>query len=446
MKTSFSRRALIRFASFMIALVAVLGASNIIYMSKLSRLENAVDSGYAAAVENLAQSADRISSVLEKGRYAASPEMMSRLSNSLTECSAEAKAALQSLPVWGLELDNLEKFLSQVGNYASALSERAALGEDLEAADRENLEKLRLCADSLKNSVWQLKGRLLSDDLTVSELFKGIDSESGSFIADGFSEIEDGLSDMPKLIYDGPFSDHILDRVPLMTKDAEEIDLETAREKAALALGEESYRVLECEAGEEGKMPSYCFYCDGGRCAISKNGGYIVYCMKSRAVRDSSLTCEEACGYADGYLARLGIENMERTYYECYNNVCTINYAYSDGGVICYTDLIKVAVALDNGEVLGFDARGFLVNHRERSFGEPAIGEDEAISKAAEGLKVDGCRLAVIPTDAVEEKLCYELKCRADNGRNVLVYLNADTGREEDILILIESDTGVLAE
>ena len=316
MKTSFSRRALIRFASFMIALVAVLGASNIIYMSKLSRLENAVDSGYAAAVENLAQSADRISSVLEKGRYAASPEMMSRLSNSLTECSAEAKAALQSLPVWGLELDNLEKFLSQVGNYASALSERAALGEELETADRENLEKLRLCADSLKNSVWQLKGRLLSDDLTVSELFKGINSEAGSFIADGFSEIEDGLSDMPKLIYDGPFSDHILDRVPLMTKDAEAIDLEAAREKAALALGEESYRALECEAGEEGKMPSYCFYCDGGRCAISKNGGYIVYCMKSRAVRDSSLTCEEACGYADGYLARLGIENMERTYYE----------------------------------------------------------------------------------------------------------------------------------
>ena len=103
-------------------------------------------------------------------------------------------------------------------------------------------------------------------------------------------------------------------------------------------------------------------------------------------------------------------------------------------------------MALDNGEVLGYDARGFLVNHRERSFGEPAIGEDEAISKAAEGLEVDGCRLAVIPTDAVEEKLCYELKCRADNGRNVLVYLNADTGREEDILILIESDTGVLAE
>lgn len=444
MKTTLSRRGIVRFASFMIAIIAVLAASNIIYMRKLSRLENAVDSGYAAAVESLAQSADRISAVLEKGRYASTPAMMTRLSNSLTESSAEAKSALQSLPVWGMELDGLEKFLSQVGNYAVSLSTRATAGDELSKEDKESFLKLGECAESLKNSLWQLKARLLTSDRSVSELFEDIGGEMSVFITDGFSEIEDGLKDMPKLIYDGPFSDHIIDRTPLMTENAEHVDVEEARKKAALALGVEDFRVLDCEAGEEGKMPSYCFWCEGGRCAVSENGGYTVYCMKSRSVDDSVISPEEACGYAEKYLENLGIEGMERTYYECYNNVCTVNYAYYEGGVICYTDLIKVAVALDNGEILGFDARGFLVNHHDRDFEEPKLGEEEAKDVAADSLSVENCRLAVIPTDSVKEKLCYELKCR-DGDKTVLVYVNAMTGDEEDILMLIESDTGVLA-
>ena len=40
--------------------------------------------------------------------------------------------------------------------------------------------------------------------------------------------------------------------------------------------------------------------------------------------------------------------------------------------------------------------------------------------------------------------LTYEYLCQAENGEEVLVYLNADTGMEEQILILLRSDNGVL--
>ena len=59
-------------------------------------------------------------------------------------------------------------------------------------------------------------------------------------------------------------------------------------------------------------------------------------------------------------------------------------------------------------------------------------------------LKVESSQLAVIPTGSLEEKLCYEFKCKAQNGRNVLVYLNAETGEEEQILLLVETPTGTL--
>lgn len=59
-------------------------------------------------------------------------------------------------------------------------------------------------------------------------------------------------------------------------------------------------------------------------------------------------------------------------------------------------------------------------------------------------LEIVSGRLALIPTDGLEEKLCYEFRCRAENGRNVLVYINAQTAEEEQILILVESKSGTL--
>ena len=44
----------------------------------------------------------------------------------------------------------------------------------------------------------------------------------------------------------------------------------------------------------------------------------------------------------------------------------------------------------------------------------------------------------------MEEKLCYELECEDDTGGTVLVYVNAMTGAEEEILLVLLTDGGVL--
>ena len=191
-------------------------------------------------------------------------------------------------------------------------------------------------------------------------------------------------------------------------------------------------------------MPSYCFRTDGIYCAVTQKGGYISYLIKSREPRTSKITPAEAEVYARSYLDSLAIGGMQKTYYETYNNVCTINYAYEDNGVTCYTDLIKISVAMDNGEILGFDARGFIVNHHERNLGEPVLSEQECQEKLSPMLSVVDSSLAVIPTNSVDEKLCWEFKCKTSNDDTVLVYINSQTGDEEDILILLETDESQL--
>ena len=52
--------------------------------------------------------------------------------------------------------------------------------------------------------------------------------------------------------------------------------------------------------------------------------------------------------------------------------------------------------------------------------------------------------LAVIPTQWQSEILCYEFKGKVDD-KEFLVYINAQNGREEDILIITNTPNGTLA-
>ena len=60
------------------------------------------------------------------------------------------------------------------------------------------------------------------------------------------------------------------------------------------------------------------------------------------------------------YLSNIGFKNMHQTYYTKRENILTVNYAYKQDDVIIYADLIKVKIALDDGEILGVETKGYL--------------------------------------------------------------------------------------
>ena len=111
--------------------------------------------------------------------------------------------------------------------------------------------------------------------------------------------------------------------------------------------------------------------------------------------------------------------------------------------MIVYPDLIKVKVALDNGEIVGFESKGYLMSHRQRDIPKPAISMEEALQKVARKENIISSGLAIIPTNYGSELFCYEFKGRLDD-QDFLVYINAMTGEEEDILLIINSDEGIL--
>lgn len=442
-----SKRNAIRISSFAAAIAAVLVARNIQLMNENKVSNRALEYSYMRAVEELSTATDNINTTLEKEIYAGTPELQQNLAEKLWRDSSTAKAALEQLPIKELQLENTYKFLSQVGNYAMSLSRKSSNGEKITEEEYENLEDLLEFSKSLSDDMWELENSINSGELslnTVASAMSKSDNNSPT-ITESFEEFEKGFDKYPTLIYDGPFSENILNKTPKMTSGASEVSQKKALQKASMSTGISSTD-LSVVSEEAGNMPSWVFSDPKGTitCAVTKNGGYLSYFLKSRLVSTESLSIDQGRAKAEQFLEDLGINSMKTTYYENYNGILTVNFAYSDNDICVYTDLIKVSVALDNGEIMGFDARGFLTNHEKRTYSTDRISPLDAEKKLSPMLTVNSRQLALIPSDGDRELLCYEFKCSNSEGRNILVYVNALTGKEEEILILYESDKGTL--
>ena len=439
------RRSLIRLILFSITAIAVLLARNYILMKENARQQILIKNNYTRAVEDLAAAADNINSTLEKQLYTGTPKQQSELADKLFSEANMAKAAMLQLPLDELQLENTYKYLSQVGNYSRALAKKTSSGKVMTREEYNNLKRLHEYSKSMCDKIWEIE-KELSEGMALPKGDNEQSENSPIGITEGFTEFEEGFTSYPTLIYDGPFSDHIMEKQPELTKGKDKVTKETALQRCSSMLKVSSNDLFLREESA-GKMPSY-FFSDKDStlsCAVTKRGGIVSYFLKSRNPDEKKIEMKEAVASAEGFLSENGYSNMKVTYYERVGNICTINFAYEIDGITCYTDLIKVSVALDNGEVIGFDATGYIVNHKRREFPEKRVSKTSCEEKLSPYLECFDEGKALIPTEGGGEAYCYEYKCKSESNRDVLVYFNAETGDEEQILILLESKDGTLA-
>ena len=119
-----------------------------------------------------------------------------------------------------------------------------------------------------------------------------------------------------------------------------------------------------------------------------------------------------------------------------------INFAAVQDDVVLYPDLVKVQVSLRDGAIIGLEAGGYLRNHVEREFTLPALSEEEALARLGGRLTAEEARLCVIPENA-NEYLCYEIDAYDESGE-YLIYIDAQTGAEREILEVISEENGTL--
>ncbi len=426
--------------SFLLALTIIFAGSTLYYGVRAEQYQSTLFYSHEKAYSELLESLSDVDAALQKIRYTNSPATVSTLSAQIWRQSECAKSALSLLPTAEAGLEKTQTFIARTGDYAYSLLRAASRGQSVSAEQKEALDSLCQTAQNLTDELTLLKARLDAGTLAY-ELAAGQDAGA---LADDFNTVEQEFPEYATLIYDGPFSQHLDKLSPAMLEGKEAVSEAQACAAAAAFCGlpEESLS-LTYQGGDA--IECYSFSNAAGvSIDVTRLGGLVYRMSDPRPVQDASLTLEDAVERAAVFLEERGYGSMKESYYTRFENMLTINFCYVQDGVTIYPDLVKVSVALDDGGILGFESRGYLMSHRQRTLAADQVSQSSVRSQIDSRLTILSSDLAVIPTDGKNEILCHEFICQTPDGMHVIVYINAETGIEENILMLIESEDGTL--
>lgn len=444
------RRTAIRVISFLSAGVVALGATAWFHYSRAEQYKRFTEIGYQRAFSELCTSMRELDTALQKSVYALSPAATTTVCTEIYGKAMTAQMSLGVLPFSTQELEQTAAFLSRVGDYASMLSHKAAAGGYV-GEERDNLRSLSGTATVLAQNLLQLQTEMAEGALSMDEMQrmqKSADAAEEQLpqktVGGSMKLMEQEFPEVPTLIYDGPFSEHLMNPDPRLIRNAGEIGEDLAKKTAAAFLGMGLADVKSIERCD-GSIPCWRICAGAQYCiSVSKRGGEVLSVICSRQPGQAVLDAKAGVSAARRFLESHGYKNMAESYHIIQENVITVNFVYSLNGVLCYPDMIKVGIALDDGSLMSFDAMGYVSSHYERSLPPVKVSADEARRLVADELKILSESLAVIPTGGKYELFCHEFKCEAPDGRRYILYVNAETGQQEKILVLLEDENGSL--
>ncbi|MBR3720747.1 MAG: germination protein YpeB [Clostridia bacterium] len=438
--------------TLVVVLISIIVILSLLIYKKQREYRQAMENSYNMAFFELVDYVDSVEVYLAKSLVSNTPEHGAETLTYVWREANLAQSYLARLPINSTELENTAKFLNQVSDYSYALSRKNIDNQQLTQEELDNLKDLHRYSVDLKNTLNQLSDDLNGGRISWGELTKKgspvFAQEVSNVSKESFSNLEENFHEYAGLIYDGAFSEHMTnpERKGLTGED---IDEETAKQRVEEFFGKDNIKEVKSNGiTENANIQSYDFTVTKNDnqtswISISKKGGHIVFANSTRDVQSEVINQEQANEIGQKFLESRGILHVKPTYYLKQNGIVTINYAYVQDDVTVYPDLIKLKVALDNGEILGMETTGYLNSHTERTFAAPKISKEEARQKINQNLEILSEGLAMIPTEYQTEILCWEFKGMVEN-RQFLVYINVETGKEEDVLVILETPNGTL--
>jgi germination protein YpeB len=441
------RRTVTRILSFSLAALLVMGVFTYRACRESREQKRMLEAGWRRSFAALASDVDQIDTALQKCLYSSSPMLVGSACAEISARAQEAQLNMGELPFSGLLLEKTSGFLGRLGDYSRVLAQGAYASVPGDP-DRENLRALAEAAGSLDRSLTELQSQLEQGMVSIHQLAadRELVEDQIPDLSGGLQEIEDQFPELPSLIYDGPYSESVdQGRAKALEGLGEVTEKEAVWSAVAFAgIAQTGIRSL---GKSEGRLP--CWLLTGSRDGqeltfrVTVQGGRVLDMVASGETGEAVLTPEEAREKAAEFLRDRGFPAMQESYWRREGNTLLVNFAALQGETVCYPDLVKVRVELEKGNVVGFDAEGYLLNHVRRSLPEP-VSREQAASRVAGGLEVLSDRLAVIPTEGRGERFCREFLCETDGGRKCLVYVDAETGEEAKVLLLLEDEDGTL--
>jgi len=421
------------------------------------KLENYLSNKYQRAFYDLASQTQSVEVLLSKSMIASDPRLDSALLMDIRQQAAFAQSNLGQLPLNDALAGRTAKFLSQVGDYADSLARQINQGEAIDTKHWDTLNSLYQQAAALNSELQGMQAGMAQNNFYFGEMVRQVrgklQKNPDDLATTDFQSMDKQMQRYPALIYDGPYSEHLERTEPRDLSGQGDVDAPEAEQRALAFIDKQDEADYQARVTgtTNGRIPAHRVEVtrvggpDGAATVldVSRQGGKVIWMMNSRPVGGQTVSIDEARRKALQFLAGRGFGEMRSTYFQQHGNSVTFNCAALQNGVTLYPDLVKVTVALDSGEVTGTETSGYLMSHRQRPLPEAAVSRERARAAINPRLNVSGGELVLIPVGVSDEKLAYEFHGKLGED-SYLIYINAVTGREENVLKLIETPGGTL--
>lgn len=360
--------------------------------------------------------------------------------------TSEAQNEINQLPLTLLPFHKTEQFLANLAEFTYRVAIRDMGEKPISEQEFRTLQALYKRSGELVRELQSIQEHVLNKNLRwmdVEVALAGEQQKLDNGIIDGFKLVDKKVSEYDEVDFgpDMPKGIRSLDFKKLSGKAATPSDIvKKAREFFQLG-PEQEVKVTENGRGTDAVTYSARIE-DQGRTIqadYTRKGGHLLWFNNERKVASRQLNPDQAAGNARQFLAQRGYKDMVLINYDEYDNVATMVMARKEGDVVLYPEKVLIKVALDNGEVLGLQARDLVFANRERVMPQPKLSVAEARERLNPQFEVRQSGLALIENDLQKEVLCYEF-LGSINGSMYRLYINAEDGYEEKIEKIREVD------
>lgn len=401
---------------------------------------------YQRAFHDLTYYMDQLHAELGKARAAnsGSVDFQKKELIQVWRMTSEAQNQINQLPLTLLPFNKTEEFLDKLANFSYQTSLRDLSSHPLTENEQKTLKALHERAKELSGELRSIQSKTIKDGLRWMDVEMALASEDKKMdnaIIDGFKTVDEKVSGYSEVEWGPSVLSLYEKRTPAML-DGKTVGEEEIRKSAIRFLGEDpGDRLSVTENGEGTEYASYSVRVDKPdgdpiRMDFTKQGGHLLWFSDPRDPEDSRLSPERATRIAREFLAKQNYkDDFVPVNYDEYEHAGNITFAVKEGDVTVYPRKLVVKVALDNGEVLGLEARDYVHEPAGQAEATPALSEEEARKKLNPGFTVETAGLALIKNDFGNKVLCHVFAGRV-NGDHFRIFINAETGVEEQVELI----------
>lgn len=412
------------------------------YMSR-QKLQNRAESQYQKAFHELSWHIDNITGQLAQLLVSTSREQNIIGLATLWRQSFAAQSNLGALPLGLVPLSKTEKLLSDTTDVSFAMLNRTAKGASpLSEEEQKMVQGLYEQAKGLEIEMSNLSAQVLNEELSWTQvelaLMQSDQEMSDNTILNGFQLAEKKLEEYPEINIAEDLSPVKPDTKTI--QGGQEITQEQAQQLAQSWWYQNNVQHnVNMNYEGVGDIPTYGFefapaegegssvYID-----VSKLDGTIIWTMNPRDVTETKIDLSEGERAALSFLQKRGFPPMVAVKVEHEENTGVYTFVPTQQGALIYPDQAKIEVALDNGEIIGYEGTPYYMYHKKREIVTPRLSEEDIRQQASKLLEIEIIRPAIISNPWGKEVLTWEIRGNVFDEKFVIFY-NAENGSEEQI-------------